>query len=362
MNKRTLFGLDKKGGFKQWSVWTEGNTLFVEHGKLGGKLQLKTEVIEGKNKCRSNETSGEQQAFLEAQSRLSKQLDKGYRENKEDLTELPLLPMLCSDYLKQGHKIKYPCYGSPKLDGCRCLAIRHKGRIELKSRGGKEYSIPHIQQQLMSVMEVGDIWDGELYIHGKYLEEIMSAVKKANEDTPKLQYVIFDIVNDEPYSDRAIGLMRIRRHVLDFKGDVSVLQFAEISDEDHMKEVHKLYVEYGYEGICLRNYDGKYEAGKRSTSLQKYKEFMDVECKIIGVNEDRNGNAVFTVYDKVADAQFTVTYGDFEQRKYQLAHPEDFIGKWLTVKFQTRYKDSKLPQFPCGLAIRDCDEEGNPLT
>lgn len=361
-NKRTLFGLDKKGGFKQWSVWTEGDVLFIEHGKVDRKLQLKKEKVEGKSKGRSNETTGEQQALLEAQSRLNKQFDKGYRENKDELGELEILPMLASDYLKQGHKIKYPCWISPKLDGVRCLAIRHEDRVELKSRGGKEYFVPHIQQQLLSVMEVGDIWDGELYKHGLYLEEIVSAVKKPNANTPSLEFLIFDVVNKQVYSDRLVEMQRLRRHVLFDTESVSVLQFAEVENEQHMKEVHKVYVEHGYEGLCLRNFNGKYESGKRSTDLQKYKEMQDVECKIVGVSEDRNGNAVFTVYDKVADAQFTVTYGDFEQRKYQLDHPEEFIGKWLTVKFQSRYRDSKLPQFPVGLAIRECDDKGNPLT
>ena len=122
---KTLYGLNKNGGYKIWKIWTDGSVLCIEHGSDGGKQQRKTETIEGKNIGRSNETTPEQQAELEAMSRYRKQIDKGYRENKDDLTELPLLPMLASDYLKQGHRIKYPCYGSPKLDGVRCLAIRH---------------------------------------------------------------------------------------------------------------------------------------------------------------------------------------------------------------------------------------------
>lgn len=361
MNKVTLFGKDKNDGLKQWSVWTIDNKLFIEHGKVGGKLQLKEEVVEGKNKGRSNETSGSQQAELEAQSRINKQIDRGYRENPDDLQELEIMPMLAHDYLKQGHRIKYPCYGSPKLDGVRCLAIRHKDSVELKSRGGKQYSLPHIESQLLSVMQDGDMYDGEIYLHGKYLEEIVSAVKKPNDLTPELEYVIFDVVYDSPYEDRATELMRLRRNALDPEGSVRVLQFIEVANEGHMKIWHDNYVEDGFEGICLRNSDGKYESGKRSADLQKYKQFKSGEFKITGVEEDRNGNAVFQVWDDLAKASFTVTYGDFEQRKYQLAHPEEFVGKWLTVKYQARYKDSKLPQFPCGVMIRECDSNGEPL-
>lgn len=361
MNKVTLYGKDKNGGLKQWSIWTVEDSLLIEHGKCGGKLQVKAEFVEGKNKGRSNETSGSQQAELEAQSRVNKQIDRGYREDQEDLEELEIMPMLAHDYLKQGHRIKYPCYGSPKLDGVRCLAIRHKDSVELKSRGGKQYSLPHIQSQLLSVMQDGDMYDGEIYLHGKYLEEIVSAVKKTNELTHKLQYVIFDVVNDSHYEDRATELMRLRRHVLDPEGCVCVLQFIELANEGHMKIWHDNYVDDGFEGICLRNFDGKYESGKRSADLQKYKQFKSEEFKITDVLEDRNGNAVFQVWDDLAQAHFTVTYGDFAQRKYQLAYPEEFVGKWLTVKYQSRYKDSKLPQFPTGVCIRDCNDKGEPL-
>ena len=288
-------------------------------------------------------------------SRWRKQIDKGYRETKEELEELPLLPMLAQDYLKQGHRIKYPCFGSPKLDGVRCLAIRHEDRVELKSRGGKEYLVPHIQDQLFPIMKVGDVWDGELYIHGKYLEEVVSAVKKWNENTPDIEFIIFDMVKDESYEHRLISMQALRRYTLSCveAPSIDVIEFCEIQDERHMKEKHKEYVARGYEGIMLRNHNGVYESGKRSADLQKYKEFFDEEFQIVDVTEDRNGNGVLVVWDRVAGTHFDVCYGDFEERKCQLHNPEEYKGKALTVKYQTRYKDSKLPQFPTGLRIRD---------
>lgn len=355
MEIKLLYGLDKKGGFKVWKIWTNDNLLHIEHGKEEGKQQLKVEEVEGKNIGRSNETTPAEQAELEAMSRWRKQVDKGYRETKEELEELPLLPMLALDYLKQGHRIKYPCYGSPKLDGVRCLAIRHPNRVELKSRGGKEYIVPHIQDQLMLCMEVGQVFDGELYIHGKYLEEIVSAVKKTNPDTTDIEYIVFDIVKDESYENRLISMQALRRYTLSCveAPSIDVIEFCEIQDEEHMKQKHREYVDAGYEGIMLRSHGGKYESGKRSADLQKYKTFFDEEFKIVGMKEDRNGNAVFELYDHVADKNFDCCYGDFEQRKQQLSNPEYYIGKFLTVKFQTRYRDSLLPQFPCGVRIRE---------
>lgn len=352
---RILFGKDKNGGYKEWQISVVDNVITITHGKEGGKMQTKRETIKGKNIGRVNETTPEQQALLEAESRYKKQLDKGYRENKEDLEDLEILPMLASDYRKQGHRIKYPCFGLPKYDGARCLAIRHADRVELKSRGGKQYTVHHIQEALMRIMREGDMYDGELYIHGLPLEHITSAVKKPNENTPRLQFIIFDIVDERTYEHRLIALQAMRRYTLSCidAPHIHVAPFCEVQDEQHMKEMHGAYVQDGYEGIMLRNYEGVYESGKRSADLQKYKEFHDEEFQIVGVHQDRNGNAILEVFDSLANANFTVCYGSFEERKYQLEHPEEFIGKWLTVHYQTRYADSRLPQFPVGKLIRE---------
>ena len=351
MEIKTLYGLDKSGGIKQWSIWTNGAELSIEHGKVGGKLQLKRETVEGKNIGRANETTPEQQAELEAMSRYRKQIDKGYRVNKEDLTELPLLPMLAHDYLKQGHRIKYPCYGSAKLDGVRCLAIADQDGVTLKSRGGKEYNVAHIKEQLESIMIPGEVWDGELYIHGKYLEEIVSAVKKPNENTPNLDFIVFDMVTSAQFEDRLNGILlcSIGTDI----PNIHSIEYVVIDNEHQMKDWHKRFVSEGFEGIMLRNKEGSYESGKRSADLQKYKEFFDEEFEIVAVGKDKNDNAVLCVFDTTAQETFTVCYGDFEERKNQLENWESYIGKKLTVKYQTRYKDSKLPQFPVGVTIRD---------
>jgi len=363
METKVLYGLDKGNNYKLWSIQTRTyidpitdlpqTVIEILHGKEGGKMQKKVDFIEGKNQGRANETSPSEQAELEAMSRWRKQIDKGYRETKEELTELPLLPMLASDYLKQGHRIEYPCYTSAKLDGVRCLAIRTEDGIKLKSRGGKFYSVEHVEDYLLEVMKHGDIWDGELYIHGKYLEEIVSAVKKPNANTPLLKFIIFDVVNEGGYSNRLIEMQRIRRYVLDEDSPVSVLSWKECSSEEEMKEHHKQFVSQGFEGCMIRNWEGKYESGKRSADLQKYKQMIEDDFQIMGVLEDKNGNAIFVVYDRTADMEFTVVGGNFESRQYALKHPEEFIGKWANIAFQARYKDSSLPQFPVIRVIRE---------
>lgn len=355
MNKVTLYGLNKNGSFKQWSIWTVEDSLFIEHGQEGGKLQLKEEKVKGKNIGRSNETSDAQQAEFEANSRINKQIDKGYRTDKNELGELPLLPMLASDYLKQGHRIKFPCFGSAKLDGVRCLAICSDDGVILKSRGGKLYDVKHIIQQLQSVMLVGDIWDGEIYLHGKYLEEIVSAVKKYNPLTTSLTFRIFDVVEDDMiFEDRLIRLLQIEDILFESKvPSIDVLPYELLNNEADMHDRHQMYVNCGYEGIMLRNAVGYYESGKRSADLQKLKSFLDSEFKIVDVVPDKDGGAIFVVQNTFADNQFNVVGGSHEQRKQWLAEKESLIGELITVKYQTTYKDTKIPQFPTFVSFRN---------
>lgn len=355
MNKITLYGLNKNSGLKVWSIWTEDESLYIEHGQLNGKLQLKAEVVAGKNIGRSNETTPTQQAELEAKSRMNKQIDKGYRENPDDLKELDLLPMLASDYLKQGHRIKFPCFGSAKLDGVRCLAICSEEGVTLKSRGGKLYDVKHIIQQLEVVMVAGDIWDGEIYLHGKYLEEIVSAVKKHNPLTTSLTFRIFDVVEDGMiFEDRLIRMLQIEDILFENRVvSIDVLPYELLSNERDMHDRHEMYVNCGYEGIMLRNMLGRYESGKRSADLQKLKSFLDSEFKIIDVIPDKDGGAIFVVQNTFADNQFNVVGGSHEQRKQWLADKDSLIAELITVKYQALFKDTNIPQFPTFVSFRN---------
>jgi ATP-dependent DNA ligase len=78
-NLPRLFNLDKKGVERTWITWSEGDTVTTLSGVTGGKMITTTRKHSPKNVGRSNETSGEEQARKEAESKWVKQLDKGYK-------------------------------------------------------------------------------------------------------------------------------------------------------------------------------------------------------------------------------------------------------------------------------------------
>jgi len=118
-----LYGLDSKGRTKEWSVHTEGADIYVTHGLVDGKKQQKVTTAKAKNVGRSNETTPEQQAELEAKSKWNKQKDKSYCEDPNNIQPL-LNPMLAHPYEKYAHKVKFPCAVQPKLDGCFTRGMR----------------------------------------------------------------------------------------------------------------------------------------------------------------------------------------------------------------------------------------------
>lgn len=180
--KTTLYALNKDGSYQQWKVFTDGEKVIVEFGKLDGKLQYKETVCTPKNVGRANETTAEQQAELEAISKWEKQVRLGYVENMEDCEQgVDLLPMLVHDYLKRGKALKLPCWILRKLDGLRLLVVFQNGEPKFISRGNKSYPIQgKLLEQLRSFHLTTGIkqLDGELYIHGLPLQKIVSLAKR----------------------------------------------------------------------------------------------------------------------------------------------------------------------------------------
>lgn len=396
MTGTRMYGKDKKGGYKVWDVTIldEGDhaIIKIEHGKEGGAMQEQVTTVDKGKQGRGVY----EQAVSEAQGKIKKQYDKGYRYNKEDLEELPLLAMLASDYRKVGHRIQYPCFTSVKYDGVRCVAkcVQKLSGVDilLESRTGQQYDIPHIKEALRAVMKPGEVLDGEIYKHGYVLQDIVSAVKRTDtqkevdktkramdklskdcpqeEETaalaeydealkihalrPQLEFHVFDMPSEDTFAVRVRLLHEYFARRVPFNDPVLVVTWYEIAhNEEEMKAQHKDAVAKGYEGIMLRNYQGVYESGKRSADLQKYKEFLDSEFEIVGWTTDKEGLIVFQCQNDLNDKQFSVIIGTQEQKATWVSIADQFVGKQITVKYQSRYKDTLLPQFPTGAAIRD---------
>ena len=382
----TLYIRDKKGRARQWSVETSGAAVIVTHGLVEGKKTSKSTTSKPKNTGKANATTADEQATKDAQSKWNAQVNRDDYNVDIDKAGQQMRPMLALDYKNVGHRVDWnkPNYTQAKPDGLR-LTCGQRGvgdlefdpsqPTEMLSRKGETYELPHLVDYCKGLLDhIADTGinclalDGEVYIHGMPLGQIVSRARKYQKGvTEQLEYHIFDLViPGMGFEDRHNVL---KRAMAEYKGDPNIFKLVPVEkclNEDEMKTMHGELVEAGYEGVMLRAADGQYTIGDRSTSLFKYKEFFDKECKITKVWEDSNGNAMLTcLWDHTDDSTFfgCTPKRTHAERKAMLNDPT-LVGSWITVRYQEisyATHEKGLPIFNTGLDIRLCDDNGEPI-
>ncbi|KKK63526.1 hypothetical protein LCGC14_2993400, partial [marine sediment metagenome] len=188
-----LYGKSSTGKIKVWRIKVKKQKdgtaeIITQHGyEDSDELQKAVvRVIFGKNIGRSNETTPYEQACSEAASKWEKKKDKKYFASKKEMeSDTTVLPMLALDYEKRFKSIEWPALAQPKLNGVRCLA--HKSSetvIEYTSREGKPWpTLEHLTPHLLKVMVTGERLDGEVFTRLLSFEDIVSAVKRQQENT-----------------------------------------------------------------------------------------------------------------------------------------------------------------------------------
>jgi DNA ligase-1 len=336
-----LYKTDSKGKTRVWNIAVNGDSYTVTHGLIDGKQQTETTQCTAKNIGRANETTPTQQALLETKALHTKQLERaGYKLSLDDQLAY-VQPMLARDYRKVPHQITDTdkLILSPKLDGVRAIWIPEKGKFQ--SRKGTFYNVPHLEQ---SMNGCNVMLDGELFLHGKPLNQIIGATKKANDLTTQLQFHVFDCVDNELHTSERLELIGIYLNENPRDGVALVQQLA--GTKADIKPTHDRFVSEGFEGLMIRR-EGAYLQGQRPASLYKFKEFEESEFSVIGVEIDKDGGGTlqcdgFNVRMRGADSE----------RKHIAENPHEYVGKLVTVRYFAMTEFNK-PQFPVGVAIRD---------
>lgn len=375
----TLYKLTSTGKVQMWEIsvvdWESPQAPEIQtvYGLLDGKKQTAIEKIKGgKNFGKANETTAVQQAQLEAKSQWEKKSKKGYVQNIEDAQEKKvdqafvaggISPMLAHDHEKQGHKIVYPAFVQPKLDGHRCVAQLDGDDVALWSRTQKRInSLPHIENALKGLFGymLGVYVDGELYNH-EYKDKFEELTSKIRQSSPQpghevVQYWIYDIVMDRPFAERQAVLEQLRTTVAELGLDhiLVVVPTDTVDSKDELTRVQGVYIDEGFEGAMVRNAQGKYKNG-RSYDLQKVKTFEDAEFPVVAIEEGKGkmaGLAMFVCELPDGNTFRVKMVGALDDLKDYFDNPEPWIGKDLTVKFQG-YSAYGVPRFPVALRFRE---------
>lgn len=370
MQFSTLYKKTSTGAIQYWEIFVRETTskgeIVTRYGQVGTDSPQETSdfIANGKNVGKKNETSPFQQAVAEAKAKWEKQLKKGYTKSVADaeagkldaLIEGGVVPMLAHKFSEQAHKIKYPAFAQPKLDGIRCIAILKDGKCTLWSRTRKPItSLPHIVAEIEANFSNDIVLDGELYNQEfkKNFEHIVHLVRQEEPDAAHtdVQYHVYDVVNSDPFYKRT-ALIENFFATKSLKYLKRVDTFIMLEGEH--KDFFDRFVKEGYEGAMVRNTHSLY-VNKRSYDLQKVKEFDDAEFEITGIDEGRGklSGHVGAFVCRMADGKefMAKMSGDTEKLKEYFQDHKLWKGKKLTVQYQGLTGKEGVPRFPVGIRI-----------
>jgi DNA ligase-1 len=263
--------------------------------------------------------------------------------------------------------LDYPLYGSYKLDGIRCLAIK-----------GKAYSrtmklIPNLFIQAYFAEHNLDGLDGELMITGGF-NKVSSGVMSVHGE-PNFTYHVFDTttIPDAFYSSRIDVLSKLFETSLSASArvvqhvNVRLYSYADVDD------FYNRAVKAGYEGLILRHPDGKYKFGRSTLRQQwmlKLKPSEDTEGTIIAIEElmhnaDTSSKRQENMYGgdtlgafvvQLANGvKFSIGTGkglDNAERKRLWNIRHTLIGEQITFTF-AEYTEYGVPRFPSYKGLRN---------
>lgn len=345
MKKYKLYKLDSKGKLRFLELFAENGEVVQISGLVEGKATENRSKCTPKNIGKSNETSAEEQAEKEVESKYLDKLTKGYFSSVHEAeTNKVILPMLAKDAKKEMHKIEFPCYVQPKLDGMRSLGSSKS----MMSRTGKPITtMDHILKQLE---DINVTIDGELYAHGLSFQDNMKLIKKYREgETEKVHYHVYDIISDLPFGERYKQLFDLCRDM----DNIEIVPSYFVNSMEEIRRYHTIFLEEGYEGTMIRWGKEGYKLNGRSSNLLKYKDFIDITAKVLDIvpmeKRPEQGMALCELSDGgVFTANFKMP---FAKREEILTDKAEYIGQTAEIRF-FEYTDDGLPRFPVCVGFR----------
>lgn len=304
-------------------------------------------------------------------------MDTAFVRTSEETNKMITRPLLAGT-IEELNDVRFPVLVTPKLDGIRVLKIGGK----ILTRKFKELPNGHIRMLLEKHLPDGA--DGEIMTPGGF-NEIQSAVM-SRDGAPDFTYFMFDYVKgnlNTPYQDRVREMKAFRRYEYPF-GFV-VLMPKRIDSVEALLSYEKIILENGYEGVMVRDPNGRYKCGRSTLSEQillKLKRFKDSEAIVLGFTEKmRNNNEQITdefglskrshkkegkiaagalgsilVRDLESNVLFEIGSGFDDKLKKEIWENRDkYLGKIVKYKYQTvGIKESTLcPRFPVFIGFRN---------
>lgn len=395
-----LVSKDNKGKIRvveidyEWDDNRRGYVIRRKTSQYGGKVTVQPEIwiFTGKAKRTVSE-----QVKLEYNSHLKKYQDKGYKilPSNIDLKDSPSVQAFVEEQMGEGvsdsngfkkhmlakqadkvatsvfDKLKY-WYASRKIDGVRCSFYYKDGEVRTASRGGEHYDYsttfmrnnPKLIQFFENHPDI--VLDGELYKHGKSLQQISGAARleKDTAGMDWLEYYIYDVMDSTKMFEERLEVLH------DIESELSLgfnpnreweegeLRFQMVPQEKvvgwtNIQKLHDKYVSEGFEGAVIRDPSKVYNFGGRTNAMIKVKMYKDAEFEIVGYEEGLRPEDMVFVCQTELGAKFEAKPMGPRELKYEyLDRMDEIIGKMATVKY-FYLSDEGVPLQPVLKCIRD---------
>jgi hypothetical protein len=275
--------------------------------------------------------------------------------------------MLCSQFeQKLVDKIKFPAYAQMKMDGMRFNAIVRDGKVEYRSRNGKEIQLlGNLDEQFIAMAgEVDCVFDGELLVmlpgdHQFTDRQTGNGIlNKANkgtisaEEAAMVHASVWDLIPyayftdghcPVPYSKRFSSLEQlIQKQSVDNKR-VWLVSSQIVQTIEEAQEMFQEYLSLGYEGIILKDGSGIWE-DKRAKHQIKFKGELECDLKIVAVEEGSGKYAgmLGAMICESSDGVVKVSVGSGlnDEHRINLWHiKQEILDKIVAVKYNTRIKN-----------------------
>lgn len=391
--KKTLYKRNAQGNIIVWDICTPGDF----------KVSIVYGLLDGKQRHEEYPT-GNKPAIKELEQRFNAKLKEGYKELSSLRDNAPTnldnsidLKNYLNTYLPKdnttlaGDKFcmlaktlednkpfdKHEYFGQWKINGERCLisAVQTNDMFEpikliYTSRRGTDWTdklhwmdeiiLPKLGKELINMMLDEDArLDGELYLPGYNINDINHIIKDTNcPQHKKLQYWCYDLAIENIIAMRrqtilvtnlsleSIYFNHKEDHLNNTKQFVLLPHAILINNFDEAIAKRDNYIDLGFEGLILRDYNAEYQFSKRNLSMLKYKKIYDGWFEIVDIQPQskKDNLPLFILKNDINSETFECTINaSHDMQEYFLANKQDFIGQEAFVEYRERSGVKEVP-------------------
>ena len=268
--------------------------------------------------------------------------------------------------------VTYPVRVEAKLDGLRCVAVKHNGEVTMYTRNGTVLeTLPRIKAAIAALPGDNFVLDGEAM--GEDWNESASVVMsaKSKKDDSMMRYHVFDWVPLEDWQAQSTKLTYRERlenlvATIGVGSKVTESPFRYVkakvcANEAELRDFYTSCLDENYEGVMLKDMEAVYK-WKRSSAILKLKPVATEEGVIVGWYKASaatkragqfGGFRVLTPNGVVT----RVGGGYTDRLKSEVnADPESYIGRIAECEHQPPFTPDGKLRFPVFCRIRDASD------